>query len=160
MPNLAATETSGAASRRTRATSLALFFLIIACGIVYVGVHLSADLGPVKESSVLPFLLLIVALLIALGFEFVSGFHDTENAVATVIYTHSVDQGRRLRVAGVDDARARVRRGRHDDRERRGAAPGHGAQPRARVGADVARVDRAVGRPVLGTARAALSRVG
>jgi PiT family inorganic phosphate transporter len=30
-----------------------------------------------------------VALLIALGFEFVNGFHDTANAVATVIYTHS-----------------------------------------------------------------------
>ena len=29
-------------------------------------------------------------LLIALGFEFVNGFHDTANAVATVIYTHSM----------------------------------------------------------------------
>jgi len=38
----------------------------------------------------LPFLLLGVALLIALGFEFVNGFHDTANAVATVIYTHSL----------------------------------------------------------------------
>src|SRR6185436_16930336 len=35
-------------------------------------------------------LLLGVALLIALGFEFVNGFHDTANAVATVIYTHSM----------------------------------------------------------------------
>jgi len=31
-----------------------------------------------------------VALFIALGFEFVNGFHDTANAVATVIYTHSM----------------------------------------------------------------------
>ncbi|OQV65697.1 hypothetical protein AK51_17360 [Serratia nematodiphila DZ0503SBS1] len=31
-----------------------------------------------------------LALLIALGFEFVNGFHDTANAVATVIYTHSL----------------------------------------------------------------------
>ncbi|WP_415209120.1 inorganic phosphate transporter [Rudaea sp.] len=38
----------------------------------------------------MPFLLLGVALLIALGFEFVNGFHDTANAVATVIYTHSL----------------------------------------------------------------------
>ena len=38
----------------------------------------------------LPFVLLGVALLIALGFEFVNGFHDTANAVATVIYTHSL----------------------------------------------------------------------
>jgi len=34
--------------------------------------------------------ILIVALLFALGFEFVNGFHDTANAVATVIYTHSL----------------------------------------------------------------------
>ena len=33
---------------------------------------------------------MFVALLIALGFEFVNGFHDTANAVATVIYTHSL----------------------------------------------------------------------
>ena len=30
-------------------------------------------------------------LLVALGFEFVNGFHDTANAVATVIYTHSLE---------------------------------------------------------------------
>ncbi len=41
-------------------------------------------------TSYLPFLLLGLALLIALGFEFVNGFHDTANAVATVIYTHSL----------------------------------------------------------------------
>ena len=35
-------------------------------------------------------MLLGLALLIALGFEFVNGFHDTANAVATVIYTHSL----------------------------------------------------------------------
>jgi len=34
--------------------------------------------------------LLIVSLLIAFGFEFVNGFHDTANAVATVIYTKSL----------------------------------------------------------------------
>jgi len=38
-----------------------------------------------------PYVLLGVALLIALGFEFVNGFHDTANAVATVIYTHSLE---------------------------------------------------------------------
>lgn len=36
------------------------------------------------------FALLAISLLIALGFEFVNGFHDTANAVATVIYTHSM----------------------------------------------------------------------
>src|SRR5262245_66432459 len=35
-------------------------------------------------------LFLILALLMALGFEFVNGFHDTANAVATVIYTNSL----------------------------------------------------------------------
>ena len=31
-----------------------------------------------------------MALVVALGFEFVNGLHDTANAVATVIYTHSL----------------------------------------------------------------------
>jgi PiT family inorganic phosphate transporter len=35
-------------------------------------------------------LLLVCALVLALSFEFVNGFHDTANAVATVIYTHSL----------------------------------------------------------------------
>jgi len=43
-----------------------------------------------QTTTWLPYLLLGVALLIALGFEFVNGFHDTANAVATVIYTHSL----------------------------------------------------------------------
>ncbi len=38
----------------------------------------------------LTLLLLCAALLLALGFEFVNGFHDTANAVATVIYTNSL----------------------------------------------------------------------
>jgi inorganic phosphate transporter, PiT family len=33
---------------------------------------------------------LVLALALALAFEFVNGFHDTANAVATVIYTHSL----------------------------------------------------------------------
>ena len=35
-------------------------------------------------------ILLALALLLALSFEFVNGFHDTANAVATVIYTHTL----------------------------------------------------------------------
>ncbi len=35
-------------------------------------------------------LLLIICLVAACGFEFVNGFHDTANAVATVIYTNSL----------------------------------------------------------------------
>jgi PiT family inorganic phosphate transporter len=44
-----------------------------------------------QAGSALPYILLGVALFVALGFEFVNGFHDTANAVATVIYTHSLD---------------------------------------------------------------------
>ena len=54
------------------------------------GPHLAADLAEFHSSSVMPYVLLGVALLVALGFEFVNGFHDTANAVATVIYTHSL----------------------------------------------------------------------
>lgn len=35
-------------------------------------------------------ILLIICLIAAAGFEFINGFHDTANAVATVIYTHSL----------------------------------------------------------------------
>jgi PiT family inorganic phosphate transporter len=35
-------------------------------------------------------ILLIICLLSAAAFEFINGFHDTANAVATVIYTHSL----------------------------------------------------------------------
>src|SRR5208337_372802 len=36
------------------------------------------------------FMFLLLALGLALSFEFVNGFHDTANAVATVIYTHAL----------------------------------------------------------------------
>ena len=60
-------------------------------GFVYAGSKLVSDLSTVHISSSLPFVLLGFALLIALGFEFVNGFHDTANAVATVIYTHTLE---------------------------------------------------------------------
>ena len=37
-----------------------------------------------------PNLVLVLAIGLALAFEFVNGFHDTANAVATVIYTHAL----------------------------------------------------------------------
>lgn len=46
-------------------------------------------------------LLLALCLLIALAFEFVNGFHDTANAVATVIYTHSLRPGVAVALSGV-----------------------------------------------------------
>jgi inorganic phosphate transporter, PiT family len=45
----------------------------------------------VHSGSITPYVLLGIALMVALGFEFVNGFHDTANAVATVIYTHSME---------------------------------------------------------------------
>ena len=44
------------------------------------GEHLTAGNG----------IFLLLALGLALSFEFVNGFHDTANAVATVIYTHTL----------------------------------------------------------------------
>src|SRR5215472_5801535 len=68
------------------------FLLLLAAGVFFVAYSLYSDVeaGGTKTTTFLPYLLLFVALLIALGFEFVNGFHDTANAVATVIYTHSL----------------------------------------------------------------------
>ena len=74
----------------TRRIGLVLFGAIGVVGLVYVITRLVSDLSIVHSPSVFPYLLLGVALLTALGFEFVNGFHDTANAVATVIYTHSM----------------------------------------------------------------------
>jgi inorganic phosphate transporter, PiT family len=63
---------------------------LLAVGVVYTGVSLYDDLIAAPMQSALPYILLGVALLIALGFEMCNGFHDTSNAVATVIYTHSL----------------------------------------------------------------------
>ncbi|MDJ0450064.1 inorganic phosphate transporter [Methylocystis sp. JR02] len=71
---------------------LLAFLGVIACGLGYTAWSIWSDLKDTGAPIVayLPFVLLGVALLIALGFEFVNGFHDTANAVATVIYTHSM----------------------------------------------------------------------
>jgi PiT family inorganic phosphate transporter len=68
-----------------------LFGVMLVVGIIYIARHLGADLAVVHSASVFPFILLGIALFIALGFEFVNGFHDTANAVATCIYTHSLE---------------------------------------------------------------------
>ena len=60
-------------------------------GLGYVGFHIAGDLGNISLGSTWPYILLGTALFIALSFEFVNGFHDTANAVATVIYTHSME---------------------------------------------------------------------
>jgi hypothetical protein len=43
-----------------------------------------------QQLSIPTFMFLLLALGLALSFEFVNGFHDTANAVATVIYTHTL----------------------------------------------------------------------
>lgn len=68
-----------------------VFGLILVGGLVFIGNRLLVDIADVHMSSAWPYALLGIALLIALGFEFVNGFHDTANAVATVIYTHSLE---------------------------------------------------------------------
>lgn len=72
--------------------TLILFMGVMAAGLLFVAYSLYADVEQTgaKVTTYLPYILLFVALLIALGFEFVNGFHDTANAVATVIYTHSL----------------------------------------------------------------------
>ncbi len=67
------------------------FGIVLLIGIIYSAFHLLTDLSTVHSGSILPYVLLGIALLVALGFEFVNGFHDTANAVATVIYTHSLE---------------------------------------------------------------------
>src|SRR5215813_12007449 len=68
-----------------------VFLGVVVAGAIYAGSHLLDDIEGAPAKGWVPYVLLGVALLIALGFEFVNGFHDTANAVATVIYTHSLD---------------------------------------------------------------------
>jgi len=69
-----------------------IYMGVVAAALLFVAysIHADVDATGTKVTSILPYLLLFVALLIALGFEFVNGFHDTANAVATVIYTRSL----------------------------------------------------------------------
>ena len=69
-----------------------LFAALLLGGLGYTAWSIATDYAGSGEqaTAVWPFVLLGLALLIALGFEFVNGFHDTANAVATVIYTNSL----------------------------------------------------------------------
>jgi inorganic phosphate transporter, PiT family len=68
-----------------------LFAAIVVGGLAFAGWSVLTDTQGVGEQlAVGVFAFLALALLIALGFEFVNGFHDTANAVATVIYTNSM----------------------------------------------------------------------
>jgi PiT family inorganic phosphate transporter len=78
-------------SRSPGKIGMLVFGVVLVIGVAYAGSSLLHDLSFVHNESILPYVLLGLALLVALGFEFVNGFHDTANAVATVIYTHSLE---------------------------------------------------------------------
>jgi len=69
-----------------------IYMGVVAAALLFVAysIYVDIDATGTRVTNYLPYLLLFVALLIALGFEFVNGFHDTANAVATVIYTRSM----------------------------------------------------------------------
>jgi PiT family inorganic phosphate transporter len=69
-----------------------IYMGVVAAALLFVAYSIYSDIDATgtQVTTYLPYLLLFVALLIALGFEFVNGFHDTANAVATVIYTHAL----------------------------------------------------------------------
>ena len=67
------------------------FFAVLLGAAAFAAFSIFSDTQEVGEPLALgAFAFLGVALLIALAFEFVNGFHDTANAVATVIYTNSL----------------------------------------------------------------------
>jgi inorganic phosphate transporter, PiT family len=67
------------------------FVLLLVCGLGYAAYGIFTDTNDVGEPLAISALVLLgIALMIALGFEFVNGFHDAANAVATVIYTRSL----------------------------------------------------------------------
>jgi PiT family inorganic phosphate transporter len=72
--------------------AVVIFLALLAGGLAFMLFGLTTDLSEMKGEplAISAFVLLGIALLIALGFEFVNGFHDTANAVATVIYTHAM----------------------------------------------------------------------
>src|SRR6516225_5489793 len=69
-----------------------IYLGVVAAALLFVAysIYIDIDATGTRITTYLPYILLFVALLIALGFEFVNGFHDTANAVATVIYTRSL----------------------------------------------------------------------
>jgi PiT family inorganic phosphate transporter len=71
---------------------LLVFLVLLVFGLFWTvrGLTNDIDASNTPTLAIGAFVLLGIALLIALGFEFVNGFHDTANAVATVIYTHSL----------------------------------------------------------------------
>src|SRR5271163_2554761 len=78
-------------AKKPSRAGLLIFGLVLVGGLIFIGSSIARDLSGTPLLATWPYILLGIALLTALGFEFVNGFHDTANAVATVIYTHSLD---------------------------------------------------------------------
>ena len=78
-------------SRNPGRIGMMIFGVALIAGLIYTVLAMREDLGTIHVTTAAPFILLGIALFTALGFEFVNGFHDTANAVATVIYTHSME---------------------------------------------------------------------
>ena len=78
-------------SKKPSKTGALIFAAVLLGGLIFIGASIARDLSGIRMVSAWPYFLLGLALLVALGFEFVNVFHDTANAVATVIYTHSLD---------------------------------------------------------------------
>ncbi len=78
--------------RKATPAGTAIFFVLLVGGLLFSAYSIYSDMAATgaKPIEAMPYILLGLALLVALGFEFVNGFHDTANAVATVIYTHSL----------------------------------------------------------------------
>ena len=93
-----------------------IFLAVIAGGLFFMAYSIYSDIERARRRSDDDPAVPVVRRgdVIALGFEFVNGFHDTANAVATVIYTHALNPGRRRLVGLLEPARRA-----HCDRRRR-----------------------------------------
>jgi PiT family inorganic phosphate transporter len=92
LPGAAAPVARPRLDHKPGAATWGVFGALLLAGLGYTAWSIATDYAGSGEqaTSAWPFVLLGLALLIALGFEFVNGFHDTANAVATVIYTNSL----------------------------------------------------------------------
>jgi PiT family inorganic phosphate transporter len=84
-------------------TMMLIFAAVLVGGLCFAAFSLSNDISsshvPALATGAL--VLLGLALLTALVFEFVNGFHDTANAVATVIYTHALSPAQAVLWSGL-----------------------------------------------------------
>ena len=84
-------------------TMMMIFAAVLVAGLAFAAFSLNSDISGahVPPLAMAAFLMLGLALLTALAFEFVNGFHDTANAVATVIYTHALSPAQAVLWSGL-----------------------------------------------------------